>query len=104
MNNTSDKEKKNKSIYKSAVSLLVIIVLCLSFTRVVLSNILATSGQRLAAANQKVQIFQEENQTLENEISKLNSLTRVEELAKKKGFVKSTNVEILIPAGPIAKR
>ncbi|MCH7541311.1 hypothetical protein IH981_00840 [Patescibacteria group bacterium] len=97
-------KKKNKSILKSTITLLIIISAALLFTRVVVSNILATSGQRLAAANLETKVLQEENQKLENIISQLNSLKRVEKLAQKKGFVKVKNVEILVTSGPIAKR
>lgn len=97
-------KKKIKSILKGTITLLIIISAALLFTRVVVSNILATSGQRLAAANLKTKVLQEENQKLENVISQLNSLKRVEKLAQEKGFVKVKNVNILVTLGPIAKR
>ncbi len=98
------KPKKPKSFFRSIVTVLIISILSISLARVVLANILATSGQQLAAANQKVEILNEENQKIENEISKLESLSRVERLAKKKGFVKTKNVEILSPNVPIANK
>ncbi|OGY26262.1 MAG: hypothetical protein A2Z11_00455 [Candidatus Woykebacteria bacterium RBG_16_43_9] len=98
------KQDKPKSFYKSLVTFLIIAVLSVSFARVIFANILATSGQQLAAANQKVSILNEENQDLENRISTLKSLTRVEKTATKKGFVKTKNVEVLSPAGPIANK
>ena len=96
--------EKNRSAYKTVLTFLVCIVLVLSIARVVLSNILAASGQRLAAANQKIRIMTEENQKLENEASSLDSLVRIEKLANEAGFVKTTNVEVLIPSKPIASR
>ena len=98
------KPKKPKSFFRSIVTVLIISILSISLARVVLANILATSGQQLAAANQKVEILNEENQKIENEISKLESLSRVERLAKKKGFVKTKNVEILSPNVPIENK
>lgn len=98
------KPKKPKSFFRSIVTVLIISILSISLARVVLANILATSGQQLAAANQKVEILNEENQKIENKISKLESLSRVERLAKKKGFVKTKNVEILAPNVPIANK
>jgi len=99
-----DAKQQNKSVYKAVLTVLIGVVLILSITRVVLSNILAISGQRLAAANQKIKILQEQNQKLENEASSLDSLARIEKLAGEVGLVKATNVEILILAKPIASR
>ncbi|HEX7456746.1 MAG TPA: hypothetical protein VF303_04810 [Candidatus Nanoarchaeia archaeon] len=104
MTRNGSSENKHKSIYKSTLAVLMVFGVGLLLTRVVFSNILATSGQRLAAANQKISVLQEENQKLENEISRLSSLVRVEGFAQKKGFVKSINVKILAPSGPIANR
>lgn len=98
------KPKKPKSFFRNIVTVIIISILSISLARVVLANILATSGQQLAAANQKVEILDEENQKIENKISKLESLSRVERLAKKKGFVKTKNVEILSPNVPIANK
>ena len=98
------KREKNRSAYKTVLTFLVCIVLVLSIARVVLSNILAASGQRLAAANQKIRMLTEENQKLENEASSLDSLARIEKLANEAGFVKTTNIEVLIPSKPIASR
>lgn len=96
--------KKPKSFFRGIVTFLIISILSISLARVVLANILATSGQQLAAANQKIEILNEENQKIGNEISKLESLRRVERLAKKRGFVKTKNVQILSPSVPIANR
>ena len=97
-------EKHNRITFKKSLILLVVAVTGFTMARVGVSNVLAVSGQRLAAANQKIKLLQEENQLIENEISKLNSLARVESLAKEKGFVVAKNVEILSPSVPIANR
>ena len=104
MDNKRAGKTGNKPILKNTVSLLILISAGLLFSRVVFSNILATSGQRLSAANLKAKILQEENQKLENGLSQLNSLLRVEKLAQKKGLVKTENVSVLVSPGPIAKR
>ena len=104
MTNQSDQNNKNKSIYKRLLTGLIILILTLSVVRVVLADVLATSGQRLAAENQKIKMLEEQNQKLENETSSLNSLARVEETAKKTGLVKAENVEVLVPALPVASR
>jgi len=98
------KKQQNRSVYKTVLTVLVCIILVFSIARVVLSNIMAASGQRLAAANQKIKILQEQNQKLENQASLLDSLARVEKLAGETGLVKATNVEVLILAKPIASR
>ena len=96
-------EQKNK-FFNKIIILLIVVFVSLSLTRVVLSNILATSGQRLAAANQKIKILREQNQKLENQISKTNSLSQIEKVASDNGMVKAKNVEVLVPSLPIANR
>lgn len=98
------REKQNRSGYKTVLTFLIFVILTLSITRVVFSNILAASGERLAAANQKIKILQEENQKLENKASLLDSLARIEKVAVEAGFLKAANVEVLIPSKPIASR
>ncbi|OGY21660.1 MAG: hypothetical protein A2126_01905 [Candidatus Woykebacteria bacterium GWB1_45_5] len=100
----SASKQENRSFYKVAFTVLIVIFLTLSLTRVVLANLLATSGQRLAAANQKIEILEEQNQTLENEASLISSLARIEELAQKSGFEKAENVQVLVPNLPLANR
>ena len=104
MNSNSARKTESKPVLKNTISLLILISASLLFSRVVFSNILATSGQRLSAASLKAKVLQEENQKLENKISELNSLSRLEKLAAKKGLVKTENVSVLVPPGPIAKR
>ena len=99
-----EQKQQDKSFYKAVLTVLLVSLIALSLTRVVLANILATSGQRLAAANQKSEIFLEQNQKLENEVSSLSSLDRVESLAQKLGMVKAENVQVLTPSLPIANR
>jgi len=97
--------KQNKSkIPKSIFTLLVIIFAGMLFARVILFNLLATSGQRLAAANQQIETLKEENQKIENDISNRTSMKKIEGFAKKRGFVKVNNVEVLTPSTPIANR
>jgi len=98
------REKQNKFVYRTVLTVLVSVLIGLSVTRVVLANILATSGQRLSAVNQKIEILVEQNQKLENQISALGSLARIEENAQKAGFIKAENVQILVPGSPIANR
>src|SRR3989344_459294 len=97
--------KQNKSkIPKSIFTLLVIIFAGMLFARVILFNLLATSGQRLAAANQQIETLKEENQKIENDISNRTSMKKIEGFAKRRGFVKVNNVEVLTPSTPIANR
>lgn len=99
-----NKQTKSKSFYRSLVTFLVVVLLGIALVRVVMANVLATSGGQIAAANQKIKILGEENQKVQNEISKLESLRRVEKIAEKKGLIKSKNVEILEPQVPIANK
>ena len=97
-------QKNNSSIYKTLLIMILVTFGALLLTRVTFSNILAVSGQRLTAASQEVEVLKEENQKLENEISKLGSLSRIEKMANKAGLVKAENIEILTPSKPIANR
>jgi len=104
MENEGSRKGKIYFRYKGLLTSLIVVVLILSISRIVLANILAVSGEHISAANQKVGIIEEENQKLENEISKVRSLAKVEEAAKNNGFVKTENVEILPESEPIASR
>jgi membrane protein required for beta-lactamase induction len=97
-------QKKKSSFFKAIVIFFVIALIGLSLTRLVLSNILATSGQFLAAANQKIEILSQENQKLENETSKSTSLSSIDAYAKRSQLVKTVNIEILPTSNPIASR
>jgi len=95
---------ENSILSKFLITSLIISVLGLGLGRLILTNILATSGQRLAAANQKIDLLKEENQDLENQISIQNSLAKVEAFAEKTKLVKTTNVLVLTPNSPVAHR
>jgi len=102
---TSKIKQQNKSRFaKPVFALLLIIFSGFLFARVILFNILATSGQRLVAANQQIETLKEENQKHENDISSLKSLEKIEKFAEKSGFVKVDNIDILTPSRPIANR
>ena len=97
--------KQNKSKTPKSIFALVLIVFAgMLFARVILFNLLATSGQRLAAANQQIETLKEENQKIENAINNRTSMKKIEGFAKKRGFVKVNNVEVLTPSTPIASR
>lgn len=98
------RQKKRSPFFKAIFGLLIISIIGLSITRLITSNILATSGQFLAASNQKIEILNEENQKLENEISESESLANIESYAKKANLIKTVNVEILPISKSIASR
>lgn len=101
---TNGRQQNKGSFYRRVLAILIVLTVSLSLARVVSSNLLAVSGQRLSAANQKIEELVEENEKIENEISTLKSLARVEEEAKKRGFVKTSNVQTLSSSGPVANR
>jgi cell division protein FtsL len=102
-NETPNIEKGN-SKFKAICSVLIIAVIILAVSRVVLGNVLATSTERLVAANKQIDLLEEENTRVENQISSLTSISKIETEAKKIGLVKADNVEILHPSEPIASR
>lgn len=99
-----EKQQNKSKLTKSVFTVLLIIFAGMLFSKVVLFNILATSGQRLAAVNRKIEILKEENQKFENVISNQISLENVEFFAEKSGFVKVENVNILTNSRSIANR
>ncbi len=101
---TKNKVKKPKSLYKFILTFLIFAIGGFLLGRVILSNILATSGQRLAAANQKIASLKEENTTIENRLSLADSLEKIDGFAKQAGLVKTANVQVLTSQTPIASR
>lgn len=108
MTSIKKKEKQNSekgsSKFKVICSTLIFALVVLAVSRVVLGNVLATSTERLVAANKQIEELEEENMKIENQISSLSAISRLESEAKKIGLVKANNVEVLNPSEPIASR
>ena len=105
-NELSDKKKKIAAFlpYFRFIWFLLIILVVLVGVKLYFTNLLATSGVRLTVTTQKVAKLEEEKAKLENQISKLGSITRLQKTAKKMGFVEPERVEILTAPEPLAQK
>ncbi len=101
-------EKKNKFIqalpYFRLIGLLLILFVGLLGVKLYFTNLLATSGVRLTATTRKIEDLELKKAKLENEISLLGSISRLQKEAKKIGFEPSEKVEVLTQPEPLAQK
>ena len=101
-------EKKNKFLlalpYGRLIVFMLLIFVGLLGVKLYFTNLLATSGVRLTATSQKVEILGVKAAKLENQISSLGSISRLQKEAKKLGFKPAERVEILTSPEPLAQR
>lgn len=69
------------------ISIIIVIILCLSVVQVVISNSLSTTGLDLAKIEKDLQVYQKENDTLRQKVLIASSLTRIASTAGELGFV-----------------
>lgn len=69
-----------------------------------LTNLLATSGVRLTATTQKIERLEKEKIKLENKVSRLGAVSRLQREAKKMGFEATKKVEVLTALKPLAQK
>ena len=83
-------------------------ILFLFFTilslKIGLVNMLSTSGAMIDQVNQKTQTLEKQNNQLNDEITKLGSLTRISNEAQKFGFINGGSMVNLASEVPIALR
>jgi hypothetical protein len=92
--------KKKKKI--NLVTLVVVIAFFLGLVQLLIANRLAAAGGSVRQLEVKAQQLEEENRLLEEEISRLGSLTAVSERAEALGFEKTTAVVYLTSPVPVA--
>lgn len=101
-------EKKRKFIqslpYFRFIWLLLLIMVSMVGVRLYFTNLLATSGVRLTATAQKIENLEKEKNKLENEISELGAVSRLQKEAKKLGFEATKKVEVLTTPKPLAQK
>lgn len=90
--------------YSRLLWLLLIVLISLLGVRLYLTNLLATSGVRLTAITQKVEKLEDDKFKLENDISKLGSISKIKKEAEKLGFKPINKVELLTKPKPIAQK
>lgn len=83
---------------------ILVVLLCLSLVKVLLSARLATSGTNLAQAEVKSQQLIDQNRLLNKEIIEHSSLIKISSEAAKLGLVKNEKVVNLTLEVPVALR
>lgn len=91
-------------LYGKFIGWLIIVVVLLSFMRVVVSNRISTSGVVLGKLNDQVQNLKIENDLLEEKLLTMSSLTNIASEAAKLGFSEKTDSLVLSNNLPIAQR
>lgn len=85
------------------LTILIFIIVTLFGVRAVVSNKLSTSGVALGKIQDEVKKYKIHNAILREKLFTLSSLSRISELASKKGFVESKSTFALTKGHPIAK-
>ncbi|MEX0616525.1 MAG: hypothetical protein WD231_01770 [Candidatus Woykebacteria bacterium] len=102
-------EQKNKILrflpYPKAILFLIAFLFLLVGIKLYFTNLLATSGVRITATSQKIEKLEKEKADLENKISDLGSIYKLQKEAKKIGLKGSDRVEVLtVPNKPLAQK
>jgi len=101
-------DKKNRFFqslpYLRLIGFSLIIFVGLLGVKLYLTNLLTTSGVRLTATSQKVEVLEVKNSKLQNEISSLGSVSRISKEAKKLGFEPVEEVKVLTSTEPLAQK
>lgn len=90
--------------YKFIIKFLITITLFLAIGRVVVSNIISTSGVELGKINEEVAIFRAQNDSLKQELFFKSSLENLASEAAKLGFTDKKESFVLTSPLPIALR
>lgn len=91
-------------MYKLILKFLIIATLFLAVGRVVVSNIISTSGVELGRINEEVVTIRTQNTSLEQELFSKSSLENLATEAAKLGFIDSNENFVLTNPLPIAAR
>jgi len=90
--------------YKFIIKFLITITLFLAVGRVVVSNIISTSGIELGKINEEIAIFRTQNDSLKQELFSKSSLENLASEAAKLGFTDKKENFVLTSPLPIALR
>lgn len=82
----------------------IILVLCLSAVKVILTNIFASNGMEIYSLEKNISMVEKENNVLNKEIAQLSSLNRISTEAQKIGFNYLGTIANLTSEIPIALR
>ena len=73
------------------LKLLALILILLGVFQLIISNRLATAGEKLTQINKEIKALEEENERLKKEIAISSSLTTIAKKADEMGFLKVEN-------------
>lgn len=82
----------------------IILVLCLSAAKIILTNIFASNGMEIYSLEKNISVIEKGNKLLNKEIAQLSSLNRISTEAQKIGFNYSGTIANLTSEIPIALR
>ena len=95
---------KKKTGKTSLFFLVVIILFVLAATKIIVSNRLATFGQRLSQIDQEKIILKKEKSLLEGKIYQLSGLDNIYRRAEELGFVQTNSIVYFNREVPVALR
>lgn len=86
------------------LQLLILVALSLALSRVVVSNVISTSGVELGYLNEKITSISVENDSLKEELFEKTSLENISSQAAKLGFTDKKENFVLTSPLPVALR
>lgn len=97
------KKTKNKKTRKLLITVFVLVFI-LTIAKLLLANVLATTGNEVGKLEAEALTLKEERQLLEEELSKLKTLSKIAQEAEKLGFKKANSVVFLQEQVSVALR
>lgn len=99
------REKENLYFdkFRFLIRVLYLFVFVLVALQIIVSNSLISEGDKISKINKETEKLRFDNKTLEEAISKTNSLAVLTSLTKENGFVKANSVIVLSPTIPVAQ-
>jgi len=96
--------KKKKLIKNKVLFLVFLLVLTLSVGKIIMANVLATSGNQLGKLEAEIVQLKKENQKIKEELAVLSSLSRISSEAEKLGFEETEFIVFVKEEVPVALR
>lgn len=86
-----------KTLLRAGVKILPVVAVALMVLELVVTNELATLGNKVKAIEVKIESLQEENELLSQEVASSSSLVTIATRAKDLGFIKSSSTVSFAP-------
>lgn len=91
-------------MYKLIIKSLIVLVIVLAMVRLVVSNVIATSGLALDKIESQTEALKLENDVLNEKLLSVSSLTAIASEAAKIGFTSSSQSYLLVFPNTLAKQ